>query len=400
MTFLDSTRLSKKIILKLLEKIEHGKIVINDRDETFTFTGRMESPDDVVIINIRRPSAYSKIVFGGSVGAGKSFIDGDWDTNILPKLIEIFIKNPNLFNTIESPLSRVVNFIYSGFLKIFKNNIKRAKENILAHYDLGNDFFNLFLDKSMMYSCALYEPNNISLEEASELKLKAICTQLELKPSDHLLEIGSGWGGFAIYAAQHYGCKITTTTISDKQFSYVKNKVSSLGLQNQIEVLNVDYRHLKGQYDKIVSIEMIEAVGYQYFDVYFRICNDLLKPNGLFFLQAITINDQAYTKAKKHIDFIKKYIFPGGCLPSVHAISSSIATKTNFQLQHFKDIGKHYVKTLKDWQSHLDANRDSIYALGFTDEFIRMWQFYFSYCIAGFDTGYISDIHALWRKRT
>lgn len=399
MRYLNLNSLSKSIVFKLLRKLKAGKIIINDHGKTTTFSGLVENPNDIAIINIQHPSAYRKILFGGSIGAGKSFIDGDWDTDNLVKVIDIFIKNQELFESIDSPISRLVYFIYNLYSKMFKNNIKRAKENIIAHYDLGNDFFKLFLDPSMMYSCALYEPEEISLDEASLTKIKTICTQLDLKPTDHLLEIGTGWGGFAIYAAKHYGCKITTTTISDKQYLYVKEKISKLGLEHQIEVVNVDYRNLSGSYDKIVSIEMIEAVGHQYFDQYFNTCNKLLKPNGLFFLQAIVINDKAYSAAKNQVDFIKKYIFPGGCLPSVHAISSSISTQTNLQLTHFRDIGKHYVKTLQDWQTRLLENLDAIYAQGFSEEFLRMWQFYFSYCIAGFSSSYISDIHAVWRKR-
>ncbi len=399
MRYLDLNSFSKSIIFKLLRKLKKGKIIINDSGQTMTFSGLVENPNDVAIINIQRPSAYRKILFGGSIGAGKSFIDGDWDTDNLVKVIDIFIKNRELFESIDSPISRSIYFIYNLYSKMFKNNIKRAKENIIAHYDLGNDFFKLFLDPSMMYSCALYEPEEISLDEASLTKIQTICTHLDLKPTDHLLEIGSGWGGFAIYAAKHYGCKITTTTISDKQYVYVKEKISKLGLEHQVEVVNIDYRNLSGNYDKIVSIEMIEAVGHQYFDQYFNTCNKLLKPNGLFFLQAIVINDQAYSAAKNQVDFIKKYIFPGGCLPSVHAISSSISTQTNLQLTHFRDIGTHYVKTLEDWQKRLLENLDTIYAQGFSEEFLRMWRFYFSYCIAGFASSYISDIHAVWRKR-
>lgn len=213
------------------------------------------------------------------------------------------------------------------------------------------------------------------------------------------LEIGSGWGGFAVYAAQIYGCKITTTTISDKQYAFIKEKIKHLGLENQIELLNLDYRKLSGQYDKVVSIEMLEAVGYKYMDTFFHQCNQLLKPEGLFFLQTIVINDQAYEAAKNEVDFIKKYIFPGGCLPSVFSISKSIATQTKMQLISLEDIGKHYVATLSDWQNKLLANKLSLLAQGFTASFIRMWQFYFCYSAAGFESRYISDIHVLWQKR-
>ncbi|MCW8471572.1 cyclopropane-fatty-acyl-phospholipid synthase family protein [Fluoribacter gormanii] len=394
-----SVRFCKKIFFKLLNGITHGAVEVNDHESRYVFGHEQEKNDLTPTININNPNAYRAILLGGSVGAGKSYIDGNWDTNDLQKLITLFIKNDSLFNNIESPIARFFNLMRTISYKLKNNSVRRAKENILAHYDLGNDFFKLILDPSMMYSCALYKPSDISLEEASKKKIQAICSALQLKPSDHILEIGTGWGGFACYAAQEYGCKVTTTTISEKQYLYVKEKISQLGLDNQIQLLKEDYRKLSGQYDKVVSIEMIEAVGHKYFDTFFQQCNQLLKPEGLFFLQAIVINDQAYEAAKDEVDFIKKYIFPGGCLPSVFSINKSIASKTTLQLLSFEDIGQHYVSTLNDWHKKLLANKQEILAQGFTESFIRTWEFYFFYCAAGFQTNYISDIHALWRKR-
>lgn len=394
-----SERFCKKVFFNLLNGITHGSIQVTDQESSYSFGQEQEKNDLIAAININNSSAYRAILMGGSIGAGKSYIDGDWDTDDLQKLITLFIKNDSLFNNIESPIARLSSLIRTINYKLKINSIHRAKENILAHYDLGNEFFKLILDPSMMYSCALYKPSNISLEEASMKKIQAICNALQLKSGDHILEIGTGWGGFACYAAQEYGCKVTTTTISEKQYHYVKEKISQLGLNNQIELLKEDYRKLAGQYDKVVSIEMIEAVGHKYFDTFFQQCNQLLKPDGLFFLQAIVINDQAYEAAKNEVDFIKKYIFPGGCLPSVFSINKSIASKTTMQLMSFEDIGQHYVSTLKDWHKKLLANKQEILAQGFSESFIRMWEFYFFYCAAGFQTNYISDIHALWRKR-
>lgn len=394
-----SARLSKKVFFKLLNGITHGTIKVNDVNGSYVFGNENEKNDSIASITINNPKAYKAILVGGSVGAGASYIAGDWDTDDLQKLIEIIIKNDSLFNNIESPIARLFNLIRTIHYKLKFNSIRRAKENILAHYDLGNDFFKLILDTSMMYSCALYKPSEISLEEASIKKIQAICTALQLKPSDHILEIGTGWGGFACFAAQEYGCKVTTTTISEKQYLYVKDKINQLNLNHQIELLKEDYRTLSGQYDKVVSIEMIEAVGHKYFDTFFHQCHQLLKPEGLFFIQAIVINDQAYEAAKNEVDFIKKYIFPGGCLPSVCSISQSIASQTTLQLLSFEDIGHHYVSTLNDWHKKLLANKQEICAQGFPESFIRTWEFYFCYCAAGFQTNYISDIHALWRKR-
>ncbi|KTC87469.1 MULTISPECIES: SAM-dependent methyltransferase [Legionella] len=397
--FRQGEALSKKIILNVLKRIQQGTIQVNEGNESHVFGDINAVNAQNATLHIIQPRAYKKILLEGSVGAGKSYIDGDWSTDDLQKLIELFIKNDTLFNNIETPFARLFSWIRTISHKLKMNTILRAKDNILAHYDIGNDFFQLILDPSMMYSCALYEPSDISLDEAANKKIQRICNKLELKPGDHVLEIGTGWGGFALYAAQEYGCKITTTTISDKQYAFVKEKIKQLGLESRIELLNLDYRKLSGQYDKVLSIEMIEAVGHKYFDAFFHQCNQLVKPQGMFFLQAIVINDQAYEAAKNEVDFIKKYIFPGGCLPSVFSISKSIATQTKMQLISFEDIGKHYVATLNDWHNKLLANKQNILAQGFTENFIRMWQFYFCYSGAGFESNYISVIHALWRKR-
>jgi cyclopropane-fatty-acyl-phospholipid synthase len=391
--------LAQKILFKLLSKIQYGKITLHDGDVTRIFNGTEALDTHSVTVYVVNPRAYRTVLLEGSIGAGKSYMEGDWNTDNLSQLLEIFIRNTHLFAAIESPFARFVIFIRALLNKWRPNNIKRAKKNIVNHYDLGNKFFELFLDPTMMYSCALYETEQLSSEQASTAKLRTICEHLQLKPEDHVLEIGSGWGGFAIYAAREYGCKITTTTISNKQYAFVKQEIARLGLGNQIELLNIDYRKLTGSYDKLVSIEMVEAVGHKYFDTFFRKCNQLVKPEGLFFLQAIVINDQAYESSKHEIDFIKYYIFPGGCLPSVNTIFESIATQTKMQLMHLRDIGEHYVLTLNDWHKKLLANIPAIKQQDFSENFIRMWEFYFCYCAAGFQTNYISDIHALWRKR-
>lgn len=391
--------ITQRLFFKLLAKIQFGKITITDATGTTVFGGVTESEAYHAHVTINNMQAYKKMLIGGSIGAAESYMDQEWDADDLVKLIEIVIKNEEIFAHIEGPFVKALDYArrYIGTHK--KNDITKAKQNIIAHYDLGNDFFKLFLDPTMMYSCAVYEPEHISLEQASIKKLDTICQQLQLKPTDHVLEIGTGWGGFAIYAARKYGCKITTTTISDKQYAYVKREIERLGLQDRIQLLNQDYRLLSGQYDKLVSIEMIEAIGSKYFDVYFRQCNALLKPNGLFLLQAITMNDQAYLQARDRIDFIKKYIFPGGCLPSINAISASITTQTQLQLLSMRDIGQHYATTLMDWLRKFNQHVGQVKEQGFSEHFIRMWQFYFCYCAAGFKQSYISDIHALWRKR-
>jgi cyclopropane-fatty-acyl-phospholipid synthase len=391
--------LSKHFILKLCEHIKSGSLSIIDHEGTYHFEQASTAIEKKAALSVNNQQFYHKVLLAGTNGAAESYILADWDVNNLVHLIELIIANEKIFQKIDSGFSYLSNAI-NKLLHFFKSNNKtNAKLNILKHYDLGNEFFQTFLDPTMMYSSAVFNHANETLETASLNKLRIICEKLELNSNDHLLEIGTGWGGMAIFAATEYGCRVTTTTISDKQYAYVANKIQELNLQDKITLLHRDYRDLTGEYDKLVSIEMIEAVGHQYFDTFFKKCHSLVKDNGYLFLQAIVINDQAYEQAKNSIDFIKKYIFPGGCLPSIHAISQSISTHTRFQLTYLNDIGHHYSKTLDYWMQSFNNQLDRVRELGFSEEFIRMWNFYFAYCIAGFNQHYISDIHALWRKR-
>jgi len=282
-----------------------------------------------------------------------------------------------------------------------RNTRGGSSRNIQAHYDLGNDFFQLFLDPTMMYSSGIFEHLQMTLEEASIAKLERICRKLDLKPGDRVIEIGTGWGGFAMHAARHYGCHVTTTTISPSQHAMARERIAAAGLSEQIDLLLTDYRDLGtrgGQYDKLVSIEMIEAVGHHYYDTYFRQCSELLKPEGAMLLQAITIADQQYEVAKNSVDFIQRYIFPGSCIPSVTAISDSLARVTDLRLTHLEDIGPHYATTLRLWHDNFDAQLDAVRALGYPETFIRMWQFYLCYCEAGFIERVIGDAQLLLIK--
>ncbi len=389
----------QKCIFKLLSQIQYGQVAISDAYGLHVFNGNERTLHDAVHLRINDLSVYKELFFYGSIALGESYMAGEWDVDDLSKFLAIMIKNTQIFYDVDTYHARLLNMIAHVGKWFLPNNISRSKKNILAHYDLGNEFFQQFLDPSMMYSCALFEPNTLSLEEAATLKVMHICQQLELKSSDHLLEIGTGWGTLAIYAAQNYGCTVTTTTISDQQYQYVKKRIASLGLEHQIHLLNKDYRELDGQYDKLVSVEMIEAIGHQYFTTFFKQCNKLLKPGGLFLLQAILINDQSYTRATREVDFIRKYIFPGGCLPSMQVITNDIAQHTELQLMNLNDIGLHYAQTLAAWLSNFNRHVNQITKLGFSETFIRMWRYYFCYCIAAFQTRYVTDIQALWRKR-
>lgn len=292
-------------------------------------------------------------------------------------------------------------FPYRGCIQTYRSCVypsKTSRANIAAHYDLGNAMFETFLDPTMMYSSAVFPRPEASLEEASRHKLDRICQQLELKPSDHLLEIGTGWGGMAIHAAKHYGCRVTTTTISKEQFEYAQARVAAEGLQDRVILLLEDYRDLTGEYDKLVSIEMIEAVGHTYYDSYFRQCARLLKPQGLMLLQAITMADQRYELARKRVDFIQKYIFPGGALPSVTAILDKLTGKTDLRLINLDDITPHYAETLKRWRQNFLAARARLHELGYDEAFVRLWDFYFCYCEDGFRERAIGTVHMLLAK--
>ncbi|HNO60900.1 MAG TPA: cyclopropane-fatty-acyl-phospholipid synthase family protein, partial [Plasticicumulans sp.] len=272
------------------------------------------------------------------------------------------------------------------------------RANIAAHYDLGNAFYQTFLDETLMYSCALFEHPGMSLAEASQAKNERICRKLGLRAGDHVLEIGTGWGGFALHAAGRHGCRVTTTTISREQYELARERVAAAGLGNRVTVLFEDYRELAGRYDKLVSIEMIEAVGHRWFDTYFRTCSRLLAPDGQMLLQAITIRDQEYARTKRSVDFIQRHVFPGGCLPSVQALADTVARVTDLRALHLEDIGPHYATTLRHWRERFLANLDRVRALGFDDTFLRLWEYYLAYCEGGFAERYLGTVQLLLAK--
>ena len=387
---------AKSQILKHLDDLKIGRLTLIDGAETY-FHG-----DDAhtlhAVIRVHDPRFYGEIAFGGSIGAGEAYMLGYWSADNLTDVIRLMCLNQSVMDNLEGgyqwltrPLLRVLHWLNS-------NTTEGSRKNIAAHYDLGNDMFQLFLDPTMMYSSAMFNAHTVTLQQASELKLKTICDKLELKPDDHVIEIGTGWGGFAIYAAKHYGCRITTTTISRQQYDMAKARVEAAGLSDRITLLLEDYRHLQGQYDKLVSIEMIEAVGYQFYDTYFAKVSSLLKPNGLALIQAITIADQRYESAKKSVDFIQRYIFPGSCIPSNTAMLNSITQNTDLRLYDLEDIGPHYATTLRMWRENFFANIEQVRKLNYSEEFIKMWEFYLCYCEGGFEERALGDVHLLLAK--
>ena len=389
----------RRLFLKRLEALQHGELVVREGDRQYVFGRRDEVFSKTVTITVNDPVSYSRFLTQGALGGGYAYIQGEWCCDDLTGMVELFLCNRRY---IEKTGRLTRWFIIKPFQLaqryLRRNTIKGSRRNIAAHYDLGNDLFELFLDPTMMYSCAIFPHAKATLQEASEAKLARICEKLQLKPTDRVLEIGTGWGGFALYAARHYGCHVTTTTISRQQYDYAERRVREAGLEDRITLLLEDYRSLDGCYDKLVSIEMIEAIGHRYFDTYFNKCSELLEPNGMMLLQSITIGDQRYRAARKSIDFIQRFIFPGGCLPSVAALSDSIARKTNMRIFDLEDIGTHYASTLRLWRERFFANIEQVRQLGYPEEFIRMWDYYLSYCEGGFRQQTIGTVQLLLTK--
>ncbi len=341
---------------------------------------------------------FRLIMQQGSLGAAESYINGEWETDDLVILIRIMVRNRHRLDKVDNSLfARISQTILRIWYAINRNNKDGSKRNIAAHYDLSNDFFKLFLDENLMYSSAVYQSPAQSLEDASNHKLALICDHLKLSAKDHVIEIGTGWGGFAIYAALHYGCKVTTTTISKEQYNEACQRVEAAGLSHKIQVLLHDYRDLTGTYDKLVSIEMIEAVGHQYLSQYFATCQRLLKPNGLGLIQAITIEDTRYKTALNSVDFIKRYIFPGSFIPC-NSLMINTAAEQGLKLKHLSDIGQSYALTLHEWRKRFLEKLPQVQDMGFDPRFIRMWDFYLCYCEGGFLEGAISDVHLLFEN--
>lgn len=388
-------KLARRIILSQLEKLEFGQVVVNENGERHFF-GRVS--DDFTLtaeLTVLDPRFYSEVAFGGSIGAGEAYINDFWDCDDLTGLLRIMLRNREVLEKMDSGLSLLSKPLQKLLHALNRNTRRGSRRNIAAHYDLGNDFYQLWLDRRMMYSCAYFESSDASLDDASTAKLDRICRSLALNENDSVLEIGAGWGGMAIYAAKHYGCRVTTTTISRQQYEYARQAIRSEGLEDRITLLLKDYRDLQGRYDKVISIEMIEAVGHEYHETFFRKCCDLLKPDGQMLLQAITIADQRYEQYRKGVDFIKRYIFPGGCLTSVTDMARTMTNSTDLRVIHLEDIGPHYATTLRHWHDRFFDRIDAVRGLGYTEAFIRMWQFYLCYCESAFIERAIGDVQML-----
>jgi len=393
-----SGNLAQQLFITVLKKTQIGYLELHDGDQAFLF-GEPECTSGIEAkVHVHNKKLYQDLISGGSIAAGEAYIQGYWSTPNLTSVMRFFSANLALLESFKSKHS----WLFKQTLRLqhlFNRNTQAgSRKNIAAHYDLSNDFFQHFLDPTMMYSAAVYHTEAMTLHEASINKLRVLCEQLELTPSDHLVEIGSGWGAMAVYAAQNYGCRVTTTTISQEQYKLTCERVKQAELTDRITVLCEDYRDLQGQFDKLVSIEMIEAVGHEFFDTYFAKLSSLLKPNGVAVIQSITIPDARFETYKSSVDFINRYIFPGGCLPSLGQIAKHIAEQTDLEMIHLRDITQDYARTLAHWRERFFQNINHIKSIGFDDEFERLWEYYLCYCEGGFRERIIGTVQLTFAK--
>jgi|TARA_B110000914_G_C15516648_1_gene473977 cyclopropane-fatty-acyl-phospholipid synthase len=394
-----STRMTaffKSILLKKLKGLKVGGLTIVDGLKSHTF-GEL-NPELHATVTVTSQEFYVFLGSGGTIGAAEAYTAGYWTADSPVNLVQVIIKNKKTMVGLESGLARLTNPITKLIHKRRQNTLQGSKNNILAHYDLSNDFYKLWLDPTMTYSSGIFLENDTSMKGASLEKLDRFCRKLKLSKGDSVLEIGTGWGSFAVHAAKNYDCKVTTTTISDSQFKYVENLINKENLGSQITLLNSDYREIEGSFDKVVSIEMIEAVGSDYVPGFFEKASSLLKQNGLLALQGITYNHPDFDTYKSSVDFIRKYIFPGSCLVSMPQIKSAIKENTDLTLIDVEDITQHYAKTLSIWRQEFQKTLPQVRELGFSESFIRIWEFYLVYCEAGFLENLIGDFQLIFAK--
>lgn len=390
-----SSRLLRRLVLKRLTDLRHGRLAIHDARST-VYLGE-ENSDICADIYVHDARFYRSVAFDGGVGAGEAYIEGYWSSPDLVAVIRVLARNRNVLPQVESGLSRLMSLVRKGWHQLRRNTIRGSRRNIAVHYDLGNEFFATFLDKDMHYSSAWFRDPGMSLSQAQMAKMERICQRLELNSSHHVIEIGCGWGALSVYMAQTYGCRVTATTISKEQYAATCQRVEALNLSHLVHVIKQDYRELSGQYDRVVSVEMVEAVGDNYLNQYFDVLAKLLKPDGMALIQAITIEDYRFQGSLKRVDYIKRHIFPGSFIPCVSRLSEAAAT-TDLVLMDLFDIGSSYALTLNVWLKNFNEHLAEVKALGFDEKFIRMWTYYLCYCSGGFAERAISDVQLLMCK--
>jgi len=388
-------RMLRRRLLETLGTLRGGRLVVHDALGSVA----LGEPDGLkTTLEVLDPGFYRAAAAQGSVGAGEAYMDGLWRCDDLVALVRLLVLNRDRLDAMEGGPARLGGVLLRGWHALRRNTRAGSRRNIAAHYDLGNDLFRLFLDESMMYSSAIYADEHDTLEQAQFRKLERICRKLDLRPGDHLVEIGTGWGGLALHAASRFGCRVTTTTISGEQHALASARVAAAGLSDRITLLLEDYRDLRGDYDKLVSIEMVEAIGHQYLDTYLAKCSSLLRPEGLALVQAITIEDHRYEQALRSVDFIKRHVFPGSFIPSVGALVGAAARVSDLRLVNLEDIGPSYALTLRAWRQRFLSRLDEVRALGYDERFVRLWEFYLAYCEGGFLERSIGDVQLLFAR--
>jgi cyclopropane-fatty-acyl-phospholipid synthase len=386
---------SRRRVLATLNALRGGRIRLEDAFGTVQI-GEGDTPNvELTVVDSR---FYRRVLTGGSLEAAAAYIDGDWCCDDLVSLFRLLLRNresTGRFDRSAATLGRLWNRLRHWRRR---NSRSGSRRNIAAHYDLGNDFFSLWLDPTLAYSSGIFRSPQATLHEASIEKFDRVCRKLDLKSGDHLLEIGTGWGGFAIHAAENYGCRVTTTTTSRRQYEIANKRIQAAGLSDKITLRDCDYRDLSGRFSKLASIEMIEAVGHRNFDAYFTKCSQLLPPDGSAVIQAIVMPDQRYDDYLRSADFIQTYIFPGGCLPSLSSMLNSAARASDLRLVHVEDFGLHYAETLRRWRRAFTAQIEDVRRLGYPDAFLRLWEYYLCYCEAAFDERYTSVVQLQFDK--
>ncbi len=391
-------RTAGALVGQLLGHLRGGTVELTDPagHTTFGSPGPTETGSPIrVRVHVRDLRVYERVMRQGSVGLGESYADGWWDTDDLAGFLRLALRNLRAMHARRDRLHRFLNPILDPIARLRSANPARDARHVRAHYDLGNAFFRSVLDETMAYSCAIFDRPEASLAQASIAKFDRLARLLDLQPGERLVEIGTGWAGFALHAAQHYGCFVTTTTISPRQYEFARERVRSAGLDARVAVLDTDYRALRGTFDKAVAVEMIEAVDWREYDTFFQCMRGLLADEGALAMQAIVAPDGSFDRLKRHTDFIKAAIFPGGCLPSAGALTAA-ANRSDLQFRHHDDIGFHYGETLRRWRANLELVAPELSVFGLDNRFARLWDFYFAYCEAGFDERYISAAQLLY----
>jgi len=386
--------LTSKLVLKRLERIEDGTLELHAHGTRHVFgSGSLRA-----VLSVHDDRFWSTIALRGAIGAGEAYAAGWWTSDDPIAVVRVLVRNRAVLQAMEGGLATLSKPLFALYHRLRRNTEAGARANIAAHYDLSNEFFSLFLDRTMTYSCGIFDGEDTTMEEASLAKIDRLCKKLDLRPEHHLLEIGTGWGALAIHAAREYGCRVTTTTISQQQYDLAKERIAKAGLEDRITLLFEDYRNLTGTYDRLVSVEMIEAVGHQFYEEFYRTCGRLLTPDGTMAVQAITIADSHYERAKRSVDFIQRYIFPGSCIPSVTALQTAMSRASDLTLVQMEDFGAHYARTLSIWRANLREKWAEARELGLSEDFLRLWEFYFAYCAGGFAERHIGVSQLLYAR--